>query len=271
MKILKLSAFALVCSVVFQGRAVAQTPPASDLPQFLQVITVKVKPAAIADYEDYVKKIIAAAVKVGAPQRVVIYQAVMGAPSGTFLASTPFSKWDEVDTWPSIPAMLNKAYGDLEGPKILKAGRATIDSSETDVYRTRTDLSTNPKVYDTPTAFVAVTRTELKPEMASAYVLMLQKIKKAEEATPNTPTAIRRGIIEGPGNVTIASRYFNKFAERSAGVNQGDLLTKFYGDEEARQMNETISHAVAKRETWVLAYRADLSKLTAGMATTPAK
>jgi hypothetical protein len=271
MRLLKLSAFALVCSVVFQGRAVAQTPPATDLPRFLQVITVKVKPSAISEYEDYVKKVIAAAVKVGAPQRVVVYQAVMGAPLGTYMASTPFNKWEEVDTWPSIPVMLNKAYGDLEGTKVLKAGRAAIDSAETNVYSTLTDRSTNPKNFDTPTAFAAVTRTELNPAMAPAYSLMLRKIKKAEEGTPDAPTVIRRAMIEGPGYVMIASRYFNKFSERSAVPNQGDLLEKVYGDDEARAMNETILQAVAKRDTWVLAYRADMSKLTAGMAATPAK
>jgi hypothetical protein len=73
MRLLKLSLLPFVCSVVFQGPALAQTPAASDVPRFLQVITVKVKPAAIAEYEDYVKKVIAAAVKVGAPQRVVVY------------------------------------------------------------------------------------------------------------------------------------------------------------------------------------------------------
>lgn len=262
MRFLKLSVFTFVCSVVFHGMAEAQTQAPSDLPQFLQVITVKVKPANLADYEDYVKKVVAAAVKIGAPQRIVLYQAVMGAPLGTYMASTPFSKWDEVDTWPSIPVMLNKAYGDLEGTKILKAGRAAIDSAETDVYSTLTDLSTNPRTYDPPTAFVSVTRTELNPDMAPTYNLMLGKIKKAEEGTPNAPTVIRRTMIEGPAYVTIASRYFNKFAERSVAVpSQADVLRKAYGDEEARQMNETTRRATARRETWVLAYRADLSKL----------
>jgi hypothetical protein len=264
MKLLKLSVFALACVSVIQGRAEAQMQGSSDIPRYLQVITVKVKPAAIAEYEDYVKKIIAAAVKVGAPQRVVVYQVVMGAPSATFMASTPFGKWDDVDTWPSIPAMLNKAYGELEGAKILKAGRATIDSSETDVYSALTDLSTNPRTYDPPTAFVSITRTELKPDMAPAYNLILARIRKAEEANPNAPTVIRRTMIEGQANVTIASRYFNKFAERSTVPNQGDVLRKAYGDEEARQINETSRGATARRDTWVLAYRADLSKLTSG-------
>ncbi len=265
MKLLKLSVFALACMSVSQGRAEAQTQGSSDIPGFLQVITVKVKPAAIAEYEDYVKKIMAAAVKVGAPQRVVVYQAVMGAPSGTFVASSPFSRWEDVDTWPSIPTMLNKAYGDLEGAKILKAGRATLDSSETDVYSALTDLSTNPRTYDPPTALVTVTRTELNPDMAPAYNLILAKIRKAEEAAPNAPTVIRRTMTYGPAYVTIAVRYFNKFAELGAGPNQADVVRKAYGDAEERQINETSRRATAKRDTWVLAYRADLSKLTGGV------
>jgi hypothetical protein len=270
MRLFKLSVFAFVCSLVFQGSATAQTP-ASEVPQFLQVITVKVKPSALADYEDYVKKIVAAAVKVGAPQRIVVYQAVMGAPLGTYLAASPFGKWDDMDAWQSIPAMLNKAYGDLEGAKILKAGRAAIDSAQTDVYSTLNDRSTNPKNYDPPTAFVSVTRTELIPAMAPTYNQLLRKIKKAEEGMPNAPTVVRRAMVEGPGFVTIAARYYNKFAERTGAPNQNDLLEKAYGEEEAREMNETILRSVAKRETWVLAYRADLSKLTAATPPTPAR
>ena len=229
--------------------------------EFLQVITIKVKPAAIAEYEDYVKKVIGAAVKVGAPQRVLFYQAVMGAPLGTYLGATPFAKWDELDSWLSIPVMLNKAYGEVEGAKILRAGRAAIESAETDVYRTRIDLSTNPKSFDPPTAFVTVTRTELRPEMAPDYDLVIGKIKKAEEALPNALTVVRRAMVQGPGNVVIASRYFNKFAEVSNLPDQPALIRKTYGDDEARQMNQTIGRAIAKRDMWVLAYRADLSKL----------
>jgi hypothetical protein len=139
------------------------------------------------------------------------------------------------------------------------------------VYITRSDLSTNPKAFDPPTAFVSVTRTELNPAMAPAYERMLAKIKKAEESTPDAPTVVRRAIIEGPGYVTIAARYFNKFAERSTAPEQPEVLRKALGDDEARAMNETILHSVAKRETWVLAYRPDLSKLATGMAASSAR
>ena len=49
----------------------------------------------------------------------------------------PFTKWEELDANPSIPAILSKAYGEIEGSKILKAGRSALAEVVVEVYQTR--------------------------------------------------------------------------------------------------------------------------------------
>ena len=87
------------------------------------MITAHAEPEHMADFEAFLKQTVAAAVKVGAPQPIAVYQAVMGAPLGTYMVVTGFNKWDELDAWMSTSAILTKAHGEQEGPKILLAGR----------------------------------------------------------------------------------------------------------------------------------------------------
>ena len=111
---------------------VAQNEPT----QFIQIVTTTVRSNAVTEYEDYVKKIMAGAAKIGAPQRVVAYQVGLGGPGFTYNFVIPFNKWEEMDSFPSIPQILTRAYGDAEGAKILKSGRDAIEHTESPVYRT---------------------------------------------------------------------------------------------------------------------------------------
>ncbi len=259
---------AMACATALQGVAQAQAPARTTTTptEYIQVITAHAEPGHMADFEAFLRQTVAAAAKVGAPQPIAVYQAVMGAPLGTYMVVTGFNKWDELDAWMSTSAILTKAHGEQEGPKILLAGRASLESVQTDVYRLKPDLSTNPRSYVPPKAFVAVTRTELVPSMMATYDEMIGRIKKAEEARPNSPTVLRRSIVQGPANVTLASRYFDTWSEFGAFPDQPAMMREVFGEADARQMAETIGKAVAKRDLWVLAYRADLSKPAAAPA-----
>ena len=258
----------VVCALAGQGLALAQAPARTTTAptEYIQVITTHVEPEDMADFEAFVKQAVAAAGTAGAPQQIAVYQAVMGAPLGTYLVVSGFNKWDEVDRWLSTGAMLSKAHGQDEGMKVLQAGRASIESSQTDVYRLRPNLSTNPQSVVPPKNFVAVTRTELVPGMAAAYEELIMRIRKAEEARPGSPTVLRRGIVLGPAAVVLASRYFDTWAEYGGFPDQPAMMREVFGEADARQMNETIGKAVAHRDLWVLAYRADLSKPAAAPA-----
>lgn len=201
---------AVMALLAFGPLASAQNQPTD----FIEVITVTVKPGGVPEYEDYVKKILAGVNKTGAVQRVFGYQVALGGPGSTFTFVLPFNKWGEMDTWTSIPQILSKAYGEAEAGKILKAGNSVVERSQTEVFRTLAQFSTRPKVFDPPTAFAYVVRTEVEPQMVSTYEQYLSKLKAAQEQAPNAPTAIRRVSVQGTASTYVSTQFFNKHAER---------------------------------------------------------
>jgi len=251
--------FAFVAAFLFAIAlpVVAQNEPT----QFIQIITTTVRPNAVTDYEDYVKKIIAGASKIGAPQRVVAYQVGVGGPSFTYNFVIPFNKWEEMDSWPSIPQILTRAYGDAEGARILKSGRDAIEHTESAVYRTQKNLSTRPRFNDPPAPFVMVVRTEIEPGMAVSYERSLSKIKAAQEQEPGTRSVNRSVSVLGPSLVYLGANFFSKNAERDNWTAIPDLLRKTYGDADGQAILDASLRGVRKREIFIQSYRPDLSRL----------
>ncbi|MGZ5460756.1 MAG: hypothetical protein ACXWN1_29305 [Thermoanaerobaculia bacterium] len=236
---------------------VAQNEPA----EFIQIITTTVRSNAVTEYEDYVKKIMAGASKIGAPQRVLAYQVGVGGPSFTYNFVIPFNKWEEMDSWPSIPQILTRAYGDAEGAKILKSGRDAIEHSESAVFRNRRNLSTRPRVNDPPAAFVMVVRTEIEPGMSVSYERFLSKLKAAQEQEQGTRTVNRSVSVLGPALTYMGANFFNKHADRDNWSAVPDLLRKTYGDADGQELWEGSLRGVRKREVFVQSFRPDLSRL----------
>ena len=134
------------------------------------------------------------------------------------------------------------------------------------MFRLLANLSTRPEVFDPPASFVFLVRTEVKPELASAYELSLAKLKAAGEQAPNSPTAIRRVAVQGLSYTYTTALFFNKYVEREGWPSPGELLRKAYGEAEARHIEQSSLQCIRKREFLVLAYRPDLSRPTAGPA-----
>ena len=237
---------------------VAQGQPA----QFVQVTSVSVKLGMQGDFEDYVKKIGAALTKINSPQRLVANQLTLGGSPTTYFFSVPFEKWADEDLFDAIPLVLTKAYGDLEGARILKAGRSTVDSIQISVYRLLPNLSTKPRTFDPPMAHSVSVRTEIDPAMTSEYEYYLSRLKAAQEQSPEAPTAVRRVSVQGPTSVYLSSQPFGKYADRDAWPATDQLMRKAYGDDEAKRILDMAARAIKNRVTLVLTFRPDLSRLT---------
>jgi hypothetical protein len=256
MKIAKALALGVVC-VLAAATAQAQAQPK----QFVNVLTIHTKPEGALDYEAFVKKVIAAGDKIGQTQRTITYQVTTGGPGYTYMIATYFDKWSETDEILSTPEILFKALGDLEGGRALRAGRVNIESFDTAVYHLVPDLSTKPKVFDPPTAYLQMIRTYVKPEMIQEWEHLIGRYKAASEQVAEAPTAIRRSSVEGPMNVYITSSSYNKAAERDAWPSFQDVLKKAYGEEEARAMNARRGACTERSEALILKFRPDLSRL----------
>jgi len=251
--------FSFVAAFLFATAfpVVAQNEPV----QFVQIITTTVRSNAVTEYEDYVKKIMAGAAKIGAPQRVVAYQVGLGGPGFTYNFVFPFNKWEEMDSWPSIPQILTRAYGDSEGTRILKSGRDAIAHTESAVFRHVRNLSTRPRFNDPPAPFVMVVRTEIEPGMSVSYERFLSKLKAAQEQEQGTRSVNRLVSVLGPALTYMGANFFSKHADRDNWAATADLLRKTYGDADGDEILEASLRAVRKRDTYIQSYRPDLSRL----------
>jgi hypothetical protein len=245
----------LVCLLANADSAVAQNAP----PEFIQVLTVTAKPDGALDYEDFVKKVVAAAAKAGAPQRVTAYAAGAGGPAYSYVFVTPFNKWAETDAFISPADSLRKAHGDVEAAKILRAGRANVAHLELVVYRLLKDLSTKPRAFDPPPAHVQLIRTQVKPDKVGDWERFLARYKAASEQMPETPPALRRVSVEGPAYVYVTAQPYSKGADRDAWPALMDILKKAYGDKEADALNELRAGSIKSTEFSILHHRPDLS------------
>lgn len=250
----------LLCGVT--SPAVGQGQAAQP-PEFLQVLTVTLRPTGVAEYEDFVKKIVAGANKIGAPQRWTAYAVSIGGPGYTYNFALPFSSWSDVDGWTSVAQILSRAYGEAEAARLTKVSRASVERTESAVYRLLPDLSTRPKRFDPPAAFIQLFVTDVEPEMVPTWESFLARQKAAQEKAPQGPTAIRRVAVLGASNRYVTAVPFNKYAERDSWPSGPDVLREAYGETEARSITEARLKSTREARIMVLSYRPDLSRPTA--------
>jgi hypothetical protein len=241
--------------------AQAQNQP----PQFIQGTTVTIKPGAVAEYEDYLKKVNAARAKTPGSPLVNVYSVTLGGPGFTYVISVPFGKWGDREGWPAIPDLLTKTYGQAEGNKILKAGREAIVSQETAVAAYLPNASTNPKVFDPPAAYVNLARIEIRPEMGQAYATYLDKLKIAQEKSKFPFTVVRRVTAQGVAGTYTFATFYAKLSDRDQPAPGGRgagpaAMRDAFGEAEATQLMDIPRRAIQKQENWLLTYRADLSR-----------
>ena len=90
-------AVVLVLVLGLMAQAQAQNKPA----QFVQLTITTVRPSAINDYEDFVKKLNAARDKTPGSPRVLVYAVNLGGPAFTFYTIIEWEKWADREKFPN--------------------------------------------------------------------------------------------------------------------------------------------------------------------------
>jgi hypothetical protein len=259
MKRLTSLALMLPCVLVNTVIAAAQSQAAQPS-QYIHVITVTVKPGAGPAYESFTKKIAAGAEKIGAAQRWMAWMVTIGGPGRTYNIVLPFEKWSEVDGWTPVPQILSKAYGEVEGRRIMAAGTAAIERSETSVLRILPDLSSRPQAFNARAGYLQLIVTEVEPAMVPAWEGYLARLKAAQEKSAESPSAVRRVAVLGASNTYATAVAFGKFAERDGWRMNMDLLRDAYGQAQADSLNTIRLRSTRNSHQMVLLYRPDLSR-----------
>jgi hypothetical protein len=240
------------------GTARSQT---SQQPEYIYVITATAKPGAGPAYESFLKKVAAGAEKTGAAQHWMTWMVMIGGPSRTYNIVLPFQKWGEVDGWTVVPQMLTKAYGEVEGKRIMAAGSAAMESSETSVLRLLPGLSSRPEAFNARAGYLHLIVTEVEPGMVPAWEGYLGQIKAAQEKSPQAPSVIRRVAVLGSSNTYATAVAFSKFADRDGWAQNKDLLRDAYGPAQADSLNAVRLRSTRNARQMVLMFRPDLSRL----------
>ena len=102
--------------------ASGQAAPAN----YLFVVTIEAKTDQRAAFEAYEQQIAEAQRMAGDARTVTIYQTRLGGPITRYRVVIPFRDYREMDSWPSVPELLTRAYGERDGARILAEGTAFV-------------------------------------------------------------------------------------------------------------------------------------------------
>lgn len=258
----RLAAVAAVLALVLFVSLLAPITAQAPVPEYITVITAKAHPGRYADFEDYIKKLNAAAAKIGNKTRVDAYQFVQGASIYQYDFVTAVPTLALLDTEPGTQALLIKAYGEAEARKVLVAGRAAIQEAVSQVMRVRPELSS--KAADaTGSPYFQLVRVEIDPAMTTQYEDYLAKIKVARDKDSRSTMLVRFTPLFGQAFVYFTALPFTTFAERGKWLTPAQYLTNEFGESTARSLIDTQQRAVKRQDVWVVAWRRDLSRIPA--------
>jgi antibiotic biosynthesis monooxygenase (ABM) superfamily enzyme len=255
----------VIAAILLPLGAIAQSQP----PRYQFVLEVQVKPGANAQHEEYVKKIVEAAKKTPGSQSWLAFQLTSGGPSGVYSYVLQFDQWADRDSWISPPDLLVKAFGAAEASKIMAAGLAASERSQTSIAEFQPDLSSR---VDAPPPGVAanylVTRAQVIPGKAADYQLALSKIRAAEAKAAGAPRRIARRVIEGDRFLFTSATPFASGAERDRWPQFRDFMSASYSEAEIRQILATLTSSMETSEWFAVTLRPDLSHYDGPRATT---
>ena len=164
----------------------------------------------------------------------------------------------------TVDAMLRKAFGDDEAAKIQRAGRATMESSGTEIRTYQPDISSGTAPAS-PAAHYLVTRTEIVPERIAHYLFAMSKIRAAESKASGAPPRASHRVTEGNRWVFVSATPFANGAERDRWPEFDDFMSA-YSTQEREQIMDALRGSMVSSEWYEVVYRPDLS-YTAGAAT----
>ena len=229
--------------------------------RYQQVYENSVKPGQELVYENYVKKLVAAADKVGAKTYWTSYSVSLGKPGSTYRVALNFNSWADRGAWSTIPAMMVKAYGQQEGERLMKEGGNALERSVIEVWEHLPGSSANQTNPPAPAGnFVRAQIVRVAPGMTADYEAMTTKFKTAYEATAGKPV-VTRWVLRVGANSGYTYRRVEQVSAMSDfdGPTGVQLLQKFFGAQWAAMFAE-LNKMTTFRQEFISTRRADLSR-----------
>jgi len=117
--------------------------------RYFNIITIRIRGGQEQEFTELAKMMVNAAAKSGNEQPVATYQAVSGAPNGTFFLMEPMESLASMDGAAQRSQALNQALGDTGLKRLAKAGAETIANEESILFAINPQMSYPPKAWVT--------------------------------------------------------------------------------------------------------------------------
>jgi hypothetical protein len=230
--------------------------------RFQQVVEINAKPGSEAVFENYIKKLVAAADKVSAKQTWTTYAVTLGKAGGTYRVAVGFNSWADRDGWSTIPMILAKAYGQPEAERLMKESGSATERMINEVWENLPDLGTTASAAagSPPPIGVRVQVTRVQPAASTAYEAMLAKFRPAYQAAAGSPGVGRSVLRMGPGSGSTYRRtqQFAKWSDLD-GPGGGAILQKHFGPQFPAMLDE-LRKMIVNQQEFISVRRAELSR-----------
>jgi len=247
-------------SFVVVSLAIASTSFAQ-LPRFQEVFEIQVAPVHQKSFETMAMKIKEAADEVGSPMSWTLVQVATGKPSLTYRVVLGFDEWAERDQWGLVEGVLTEAFGEEEAARIHRDGQLGIVSETSRIWELLDDGSSNLDPNAPIANFYQVQIRHVARERVPEYREVQRQWKAAYETASDGPI-VARWILrygENPGATFRRTQPFDTWAELDS-PRGPDILIEQFGEEGRRLQLESVGRMYEKTETFVSAYRPDLSR-----------
>lgn len=247
-----------VCAALLVATAgVAQMPE-----EYLDVLTVKVRPEKRSDFDAVVKKMVAANRNNDGDTWVTMERAYGENNVVTFI-STRSSYADIEKGSDAFMRAANKAFGAAGAQTVLQGFNNAIASSWSEVRRRRWDLSANAPSDPAAAArlvgesrWVRTSVLHVRPGHLTDVESLLKEIKAARERTdPRMTTLVSQGDSGNEGAEFYVSRLVKSFGELDGALS----LPKLLGEESYQKLSKSASEAEERVDTWISRFLPELS------------
>jgi hypothetical protein len=229
------------------------------------IYATTVKPGMGAQYAAGMSKIVEAYNQQKSPVKWTTSVSAVGS-SGLYVVSLPMQKLGDIDAWPPPLEVLTKALGEAEARKVLQSMSGAVQTTQNVVMVRREDLSHAPDpaaMQASPPTLGYVFVTTLKPGGAPQYEAALKKTAEAfkkEKSSIRWVTSAATVGATGPTYVSVIP--MQKYADIDGfeGSSPPEVLTKVYGEGEARKILQAMADSSQGTETSIMAILPDLSR-----------
>jgi hypothetical protein len=229
---------------------------------YLDVLTVKVKPEKVADFQALTKKFAEANRRFNG-DRWIALEAVYGEGNVYQFTSTRKDYADIDKTNEAEMLALNKAFGKEAAEKLEQDFNNCLVWSRTEFRRRRWDLSrkapADAEAYAKligESRLLRTTAVHIRPGRTAEFEALLKEVKEAGEKNPDTQPAFVSQVLEGGKGATF---YLSTLRSSIGGFDHNPTTKEILGEQAFKKLQQIIADTYETSESTLYRINPELS------------